>query len=247
MQVVILAGGFGTRFAEETDHIPKPMIRIGGIPILIHIMQTYSFFGHKEFMISTGYLSEYIESYFYDHRSHIRKLGWSVEIVNTGVESGTLGRISRLQDRLMEEFLCTYGDGVSTVDLGELLKFHHTVKPQVTLTAVRPPARFGSLKLNGNLVVDFQEKSPQREGWINGGFFVMNRDSLLNTINSGASLEGSLLTQLAKQGELGCYRHEAFWHPMDTLRDKRELENLLTNDNAPWIRQPGTLDMFRGI
>ena len=171
MQVVILAGGFGTRLSEETDLIPKPMVRIGSIPILQHIMNYYAEFGHKEFIVALGYKAEVIQEYF----KNIENLDWKINLVDTGLETSTGGRIKKLEDQLDDEFMLTYGDGLSNVNINNLLDHHRRFGKLATVTAVRPPARFGTIEISNGVVTKFAEKDPQDAGWINGGFFCLNK------------------------------------------------------------------------
>ena len=237
MQVLILAGGLGTRLAEETDLIPKPMVRIGGKPILLHIMKYYSSFGHVDFLISAGYKSEVIKEFF-DDKNTQRDLtrGWSVEIIDTGIETGTGGRIRKLQAELDKEFMMTYGDGLSNVNLDDLAMHHQELGKVGTVTAVRPPARFGSLEHSEGLVTKFSEKNPQDAGWINGGFFYLDRGVCDYIEDDSSSFEGSPVDHLVLDQELAAYQHEGWWQPMDTLRDKRTLESIWAQGTAPWLR-----------
>jgi len=252
MKVVILAGGVGTRLVEETEIRPKPMVEIGERPILWHIMKHYSCYGFKEFIIALGYRSDVIKRFFLEESS-LRgsfsidmKTGaitaknevqedWLVHLVETGLESSTGGRIRRVKEYIgNERFLMTYGDGVSNVNLDALLSVHEKNKRIVTLTAVRPPARFGGLVFDGNSVISFIEKPQIGEGWINGGFMVME-PKIFDYIESDATnLEAEVLEQLAAEEQLAAYHHEDFWQCMDTLRDKKLLESLWQQGNAPW-------------
>jgi glucose-1-phosphate cytidylyltransferase len=218
VRTVILAGGLGTRLQEETTVKPKPMVEIGGRPILWHIMKTFGHFGFKEFVVALGYRGEVIKRYFLDYRQH-----------------ATGGRLRRLKGWLSgETFMMTYGDGVANLDIRELLRFHRRHGRLATITAVRPPSRFGGLKLAGDEVVDFEEKPQIGEGWINGGFFVLE-PAVLDLIDSDDVLfEGAPLERLAAEQQLVAYRHEGFWQCMDTLRDVRLLEGLWQQGNAPW-------------
>lgn len=231
MQVVILAGGFGTRLSEETDLIPKPMVRIGDIPILQHIMNYYAKFGHKDFVIALGYKAEIIQDYF----GQIKNPAWSIDLVDTGLETSTGGRIKKLEKILADEFLMTYGDGLSNVNLDLLLDHHKKFGKIATVTAVRPPARFGTITISDGLVTKFAEKDPQDAGWINGGFFCLNRKVCSYISNETTSFESEPLNRLAADKQLIAYEHHGWWQPMDTLRDKRTLESLWHKDEAPWI------------
>lgn len=252
MKVVILAGGLGTRLAEETEVKPKPMVEVGEKPIIWHIMKHYAHYGLNEFVIALGYKGEAIKRFFLDHStlhgsfSIDMKTGrviarqeapedWRVHLVDTGLECSTGGRIARVRDYLDDEtFMLTYGDGVSNVDLKALLALHKKHKRIVTLTAVRPPARFGGLIFNGDLIAQFTEKPQIGEGWINGGFMVMEPKILDYIPSDSTNLEAEVLGQLAQEGQLAAYRHDDFWQCMDTLRDKRQLESLWQEGNAPW-------------
>ena len=215
MKVVILAGGLGTRISEYTRFIPKPMIKIKRLPILVHIMNHYSKFGFKEFLIAVGYKGNIIKNYFKN-----KKFNWKVNIIDTGKNTMTGGRLKRLTKYLNDKsFFLTYGDGLSDVNIAKLLKFHKMNKKLITVTAVRPPARFGAIKLKGNFVSYFKEKSRVDEGWINGGFFVVSKKFLSFIINDKTYLEREPLEKAAKLKELSAYRHNGFWQCVDTMRD----------------------------
>jgi len=251
VKVVILAGGLGTRLAEETDLKPKPMVEIGERPILWHVMKHFRHHGHREFFVALGYRGEVVKRYFLEQhtlagdmtidvaasRIEQRPIGredWMVHLIDTGEQTNTGGRIKRLADHVGDEtFLATYGDGVSNVDLGELVRFHREHGLAATVTAVRPPARFGSLAFDGDLVKEFTEKPQIGEGWINGGFFVLEPEVFRYIDGDDSSLELDALERLARERQLAAYRHEGFWQCMDTLRDKRLLERLWT-DRPPW-------------
>ena len=232
MQVVILAGGFGTRLAEETDVIPKPMVSIGGTPILEHIMNYYSMFGHKEFIIALGYKADVIREYFINNPRH----DLCIQLVDTGLETSTGGRVKFLEPLLHQEFMLTYGDGLSNVNLDALIYHHKKSNRIATVTAVRPPARFGTIEISNGLVTKFAEKDPQDSGWINGGFFVCNKSILGVILDPTESLESAPMRMLVEMGQLASYQHSGWWQPMDTLRDKRTLESLWELGNPPWIR-----------
>jgi glucose-1-phosphate cytidylyltransferase len=252
MKVVILAGGLGTRLAEETEIRPKPMVEIGERPILWHIMKHYACYGFREFIIALGYKGELIKRFFLEQAALRGSLSmdmrtgqitpkdevnedWLVHLVETGLESSTGGRIRRVREYIgNERFLMTYGDGVSNVDLNALLSVHEKNKRIVTLTAVRPPARFGGLIFDGDLVKNFIEKPQVGEGWINGGFMVMEPQVFDYIPADTTNLEAQVLEQLAAEGQLAAYHHEDFWQCMDTLRDKKLLEWLWQQGNAPW-------------
>jgi glucose-1-phosphate cytidylyltransferase len=252
MKVVLLAGGLGSRLAEETELRPKPMVEIGGKPILWHIMKHYSHYGHKEFYIALGYKGEYIKRYFLDYLSLNGSMSidlasgrvesrdresedWIIHLVDTGFDTPTGSRVHRLRSLLSEEpVMVTYGDGVSDIDLAALLRFHQSHGKLATVTAVRPPARFGELLFDGDLVSRFTEKPQTHEGWINGGFLVLEPGALDYLHEKNCSLEVDTLSRLAADKQLGAYRHQDFWQCMDTLRDKRLLESLWDRDAAPW-------------
>jgi len=252
MKVVILAGGLGTRLAEETEAVPKPMVEIGGRPLLWHIMRHYARYGHKEFFIALGYKGDVIKRYFLDYRSVNGDLtinlssgavrvedgeceDWLVHLIDTGLKTNTGGRVRRLKSWLREEpFMLTYGDGVSDVDLDELLRYHRAQKFLATVTAVRPPSRFGGLTFDGGRVAQFTEKPQIGEGWINGGFFVLQPEVLNFITGDEVIWERGPLETLAETDQLRAFRHEGFWHAMDTLRDVRLLDTLWAGGNAPW-------------
>jgi glucose-1-phosphate cytidylyltransferase len=233
MQVVILAGGFGTRLSEETDLIPKPMVRIGNIPILHHIMEFYSKFGHKDFVIALGYKAEVIEEYF-KNSDHSK---WNIKLVDTGLETSTAGRIKKLEDLLEGQFMLTYGDGLANLNIDQLLDHHNRFNKIATVTAVRPPARFGTIEISNGLVTRFAEKDPQDAGWINGGFFCLEKEVCSYILDSAVSFESEPLNNLVSAGELSAFQHHGWWQPMDTLRDKRSLESLWERGEAPWLLQ----------
>ena len=251
MKVIILAGGFGTRFSEYTNILPKPMIPIGDKPILWHIMQTYAKFEHKDFYLALGYKAEVIKDYFLNYRSlnadftidldsgnvlshQLDQVDWKVTLVNTGNTTMTGGRIKRMKKFIGDEpFMLTYGDGVADINLDELLKFHRNHGKLVTMTAVRPAARFGDLELENNIVKSFKEKPQMHEGWINGGFFIIE-PGFFDFINDDSTLlEREPLEKATKLGQLMAYQHKGFWHCMDTKRDHDLLESLWKN-GAPW-------------
>ena len=223
MKVVILAGGQGTRISEYTKKIPKPMIQILKKPIIVRIIEYYSKFNFKEFIIAGGYKQEILKSFF---KKNLKSL--NIKVINTGVNTMTGGRLKRLKKLLSKEtFLMTYGDGLANVNLDKLITFHKKNKKLVTLTAVRPPARFGYLKLKGNSVKYFKEKSKTDEGWINGGFFIIEPKFLKNIKGDMTYLEREPLEKLVKTKNLAAFRHKGFWQCIDTVRDKKNLENLL--------------------
>jgi glucose-1-phosphate cytidylyltransferase len=252
MKVAILAGGAGTRLAEETDIKPKPMVEIGGRPILWHIMQHYAAAGFHEFVIALGYKGDYIKRYMMDFglaesdltidlssgdvlRHGNRRPDWTVELVDTGVQTLTGGRIKRLRKFLNgSRFMLTWGDGVSNVDLHKLLAFHKEHGKLATVTAVRPPARFGCMVFEGDRVKEFSEKPQTSEGWINGAFFVLEPQIFEYIEGDQTPWEKEPMEKLARDGQLMAYRHTGFWQCMDTLRDKRLLEDLWEKGDAPW-------------
>ena len=222
MKVVILAGGFGTRLSEYTKTIPKPMVKIAGKPILFHIMKHYAKFGFKDFYIALGYKGGVIKNFFKK-----KFYNWNVNLIETGRNTMTGGRLKRLEKYLNKEtFMMTYGDGLSNINLGKLLKFHVKNKKMVTVTAVRPPARFGGIKLMGKNVSYFKEKSKLDEGWINGGFFVMEPEFLQLIKADHTYLERDPLVKASKKRQLLGYKHNGFWHCMDTKRDKDKLDEI---------------------
>ena len=232
MKVVILAGGFGTRLSEYTDTIPKPMVPIGGKPILEHIMEYYSKFGHNEFYIALGYKGEIIKKYFNKFNKN-----WKINLIDTGSETLTGGRLKRLDNFLNKEtFLLTYGDGISNIDINELIKFHKSHNKMVTISAVRPPARFGALSLIGSDVIKFKEKTQLGESWINGGFFVINPNFLNLIKGDDTILEKEPLEKVTSLKEIKAFRHEGFWQCMDHKLDKDHLEKLILENKAPWLK-----------
>lgn len=254
MKAVILAGGLGTRLSEETDLKPKPMVEIGGMPMLWHIMKTYSNHGINDFVICCGYkgylIKEYFANYFlhmsdvtFDikknemevHQNHVEP--WKVTLVDTGESTMTGGRLKRVERYVKDEeaFCFTYGDGVGNIDIAELISYHNKHNSLVTVTATRPPGRYGALNLNTNgLVEGFQEKPEGDGSWINGGFFVVNPKAIKSIDGDTTSWESEVLTKLAHQGQLASYKHFGFWQPMDTLREKVMLNQLWNSGDAPW-------------
>ena len=253
MKVVLLAGGFGSRLSEETIVKPKPMVEIGGRPILLHIMELYARFGFTDFVIACGYKGEYIKNFFNNfhlnnsdytislksgERTIVNPVAedWKVSVVDTGLNTMTAGRVRRLRRWIGDDsFMLTYGDGLADVDLGALLRFHRAHGKLATVTAVQPPARFGSLELEGAKVAAFTEKVRTHETWINGGFFVFEPGMFdyLTELDS-MPLEKEPLSNLAIAGELMAFKHDGFWHPMDTVRDKEILEEIWAEGAAPW-------------
>mgnify|MGYP001165249890 FL=1 len=230
MKAVILAGGYGTRISEESNIIPKPLIEIGGKPILWHIMKIYSAYKIDDFIICLGYKGEKIKEYFEQFDSKL----WNIQLIDTGLDTMTGGRLKRIQDKIDNTFCMTYGDGVSDVNLNNLLTFHKEKKSLATLTAIHPPERFGVLNLSGDYVTEFHEKHTGESSWINGGFFVFEPEIFDYLQNDSTVLERAPLETLAKEQKLSAFKHNGFWHPMDTLRDKKHLEDLWTSEKAPW-------------
>lgn len=253
MKAVILAGGFGTRISEETSVRPKPMIEIGGMPILWHIMKTYSAHGIHDFIICCGYKGYVIKEYFANYFLHMSDVTfdmqnnkmevhqrsaepWHVTLVDTGDNSMTGGRLKRVAGYVKDEeaFCFTYGDGVADIDIAAQVAFHQQHGKRATVTAVQPPGRYGALNMDGQSVRGFIEKPQGDGGWINGGFFVLSPSCIDLIADDSSSWEGEPLSQLAAQGELMAYEHRGFWQPMDTLRDKNHLEELWQRGKAPW-------------
>lgn len=257
MKAVILAGGYGTRISEETDMKPKPMIEIGGRPLLWHIMKTYAHFGVKDFIVCLGYKGYMIKEYFSNYYSHTADLkidlstgkfsifnskseDWTVTLIDTGLETMTGGRLKRVRPYLDEETFCfAYGDGLADIDIGQEIEFHRAHGKLATVAAVKPPGRFGVLDLDErDDVRQVQEKPSHEFGWINGGYFVLEPAALDGIAGNSTSWELEPLSQLAAQGQLVAFRHEGFWQPCDTLRDKRELEALWSKGAPPWRLWP---------
>jgi glucose-1-phosphate cytidylyltransferase len=251
MKVIILAGGFGTRLAEYTNVIPKPMVPVGGRPILWHIMQTFAHFGHKDFYVALGYKAEVIKDYFLNYRAlnadfsvdlasgdvtsyQVDTVDWKVTLVHTGNDSMTGGRVKRLKSFIGNEAcMLTYGDGVANIDLDALLAFHRSHGKMVTISAVRPAARFGELEIDGSRVMSFQEKPQLHDGWINGGYFIVEPEFFELIAGDKTLLEREPLEQATKAGELMAYHHDGFWHCMDTKRDHELLESRWDKGAAP--------------
>lgn len=253
MKVVILAGGFGTRLAELTGEIPKPMVPIGRKPILWHIMNHYAKFGYEEFILALGYKADIVKNYFLNYSSlnsdftvsmktgetefHNKgKENWKVSLIDTGLNTMTGGRLGRLKEILSgDTFMLTYGDGISNVDIGALINCHKENSKMVTVTTVRPGARFGELEIDDSVVKSFKEKPQTKQGWINGGFFVME-PNFLDFIDSDQTiLEKEPLERVAAKGQLNAYKHEGFWQCMDSVRDRNYLQDLWDEGNAPWM------------
>lgn len=255
MKVGILAGGLGTRLSEETVVKPKPMVEIGGKPLLWHIMRSYADYGFTEFVIALGYKGEVIKDYFLNYRKRTCDLtirlstgdlmvhnghseDWTIHLIDTGIKTQTGGRVKRISQYIGKEpFLLTYGDGVSNVDMNELVEFHRNHGKIATITAVRPPARFGSLSFEGEGVTSFAEKPQTGEGWINGGFFVLEPEIVNYIDNDNISFESVPMDRLTSEHQLMAYRHHDFWQCMDTLRDVQLLENIWASGKAPWRKQ----------
>ena len=256
MKVVLLAGGMGSRLSEETAVRPKPLVEIGGRPILWHIMQTYAASGYKEYVIALGYKGQQIKEYFLNYYNLERDISiqlrtgavtvtngeredWTVHLVDTGLHTQTGGRVKRLKDRLGDEtFMLTYGDGVADIDIARLVDFHQAHGKLATITAVRPPARYGGLTFEGDQVTRFDEKPQLGEGWVSGGFFVLEPQVMDYIAGDDTLFEREPLERLAADGQLMAYKHTGFWQGMDTLRDVRLLEDLWQRGQAPW--RPGT-------
>ena len=251
MKAVILAGGQGTRISEETYLKPKPMVEIGGKPILWHIMKSYSHYGINEFVICLGYKGYLIKEYFANYALHesdftidIQKNSldihknnadpWKVTLIDTGEESMTGGRLKRISKYLDDTFCLTYGDGLSDVNISESISHHKKNKTIGTLTAVQPPGKFGSVTIKDDMVTTFQEKPKGDAGWVNGGFFVLEPEIIDYIEGDDTMFEREPLQQLTQENQLSAYHHNGFWHPMDTLSDKKKLEQLWSKGNAPW-------------
>jgi len=234
MKVLILAGGFGTRLSEETDLIPKPLVKIGEKPILWHIMKHYSAFGYNEFVILLGYKGDMIEDYFSNQSD---SSNWNITFLDTGLNTDTGGRIKRAEKIINNKpFLLTYGDGLANIDLNKLISFHESHDGLVTMTSVQLASRFGILEIGDEeRVTQFKEKPKENEAWINGGYFICEPGILNYIINDSTTFEKDPLASLTEDGKLFTYRHKGFWKCMDTLRDKRELEELAKSDSPPWI------------
>jgi glucose-1-phosphate cytidylyltransferase len=252
MKVIILAGGFGTRLSEYTQTIPKPMVSIGGRPILWHIMNSYAKYGHNDFYLALGYKAELIKEYFLNYKSlnsdftidlesgnvsahQNDSVNWKVTLVDTGLNSMTGGRVKRMRDFIGDEpFLLTYGDGVADINISSLIDFHKSHGKMVTISAVHPSARFGELAINKNVVTSFKEKPQIDQGWINGGYFVIEPEFFDLISDDKTILEKEPLESAAGLGELMAYQHSGFWQCMDTKRDRDSLELLWEKDSAPW-------------
>ena len=252
MKVVILAGGLGTRISEETNSKPKPLIEIGGMPILWHIMKNYSGYGYNDFIICCGYKGYLIKEYFANYFLHMsditfdiknnsmevhRKFAepWKVTLVDTGLKTMTGGRLKRIKEYVKNETFCfTYGDGLGNINISELVEFHKKSKTLATLTAVKPPGRFGSLKLENDHVKEFNEKPDGDGKWVNGGFFVLEPEIFDYIKDDSTIWEREPLDTISKKEQLSAFKHTGFWHPLDSLRDKNQLEEIWDSGNAPW-------------
>ena len=230
MKAVILAGGYGTRISEESHLRPKPMIEIGGKPILWHILKIYSSYDINEFVICCGYKGEQIKEYF----SKINSESWDIQLIDTGLDTMTGGRLKRIQNHIDDTFCVTYGDGLSNIDINNLVAFHKEKKSIATLMAVHPPERFGVLDLNGDYVSEFHEKHSGESSWVNGGFFVFEPEIFDYLQDDSTILERMPLETLAKENKLTAFRHDGFWYAMDTMRERKYLEKLWESQKAPW-------------
>jgi len=253
MKTIILAGGLGTRLSELTSTIPKPMVEVGGKPLLYHVMNHYARYGYNDFLLALGYKSEIIKKYFMDfpiinsdfkvsmstnkvQAINSSILDWNILLVNTGDSTMTGGRVKRMESHVgSERFMLTYGDGVSNVDIDELVKFHKSHGKMVTVTGVHPVARFGELDIESNQVVSFKEKPQTTKGWINGGFFVIEPDFFTLIDGDDTIMERTPLEKCAELGELMVYKHNGFWQCMDTKRDRDNLQSMWDSGKAPWI------------
>jgi len=233
MKLVIFAGGYGTRISEESDYIPKPMVKIGKKPILWHIIKYYSVFGFSNFIICGGYKIEVLKEYFKNNKAKFEK-PWNIKIVNTGKNSNTGERLKRIEKYLDNTFCLTYGDGLSNVNIKKLVQFHKKNKTIATLTTVKPIPHFGKIQFKGNKVTKFFEKDQKKENWINAGFFVCEKEIFKYLKKKNSIFENDVLPVLAKRKKLLAYKHKKFWYCMDTLRDKRHLNNLWYSKKAPW-------------
>lgn len=253
MRVVILCGGLGTRLSEETQLKPKPIVEIGGMPILWHIMKIYEHFGFTDFSLALGYKGEIIKDFFLNYKPRNSDLqlnlqtgkieflskiseDWNISMIDTGQNTLTGGRLLRLKDSIKSTFMLTYGDGVSDVNISELLKFHKSHNKIATVTAVRPTARFGGMSIENEIVKNFQEKPRAGEGWINGGYFVFEPEVFNYLSGDQTILERDPLENLSKDGELMAFQHEGFWQCMDTIREKNILEEICASKKIPWLR-----------
>lgn len=235
MQAVILAGGLGTRISEETDYIPKPMVTIGDMPILWHLIKYFSYYGVNEFIICTGYKQNIINNFF-KKKKILNSISKKIKIksIFTGNKSNTGERIKKIKKYIKKDFFLTYGDGLANVNLNKLLSFHKKNKKIATVTIVKPEPRFGKILLNKNTVKKFEEKNLKNEPWINGGFFICNKEVFNFFKKKNSVFESDTLTQIVKKKQLAAYKHKKFWQPMDTLKEKRLLNKLWDENKAPW-------------
>ncbi|AUW57391.1 glucose-1-phosphate cytidylyltransferase [Sphingobium sp. SCG-1] len=267
MKTVLLAGGLGSRLAEETGIIPKPMVEVGGRPIILHVMDIYNHWGHHDFIVACGYKCMLMKKFFHDihfmnndftimadsgvvELRPSRLVEWNISVVDTGEHTMTGGRLRRLRDWIGgEPFMVTYSDGVGNIDIEALLDFHRSHGGLATVTAVQPPARFGNLELDGSQVTEFTEKVLKHETWINGGFFVFEPGVLDYLTDDQEPLEQAPLTRLAQDGQLFAFKHTGFWHPMDTVRDRDHLNQLYASSNVPWLDFPtrAPVDLPRAV
>lgn len=267
MKTVLLAGGLGSRLAEETGIIPKPMVEVGGRPIILHVMDIYNHWGHHDFIVACGYKCMLMKKFFHDihfmnndftimadsgvvELRPSRSVEWNISVVDTGEHTMTGGRLRRLREWIGgEPFMVTYSDGVGNIDIEALLDFHRSHGGLATVTAVQPPARFGNLELSGTQVTEFTEKVLKHETWINGGFFVFEPGVLDYLTDDQEPLEQAPLTRLAQDGQLFAFKHTGFWHPMDTVRDRDHLNQLYASSNVPWLDFPkrATLELPRAV
>ncbi|WP_298908486.1 glucose-1-phosphate cytidylyltransferase [uncultured Aliiroseovarius sp.] len=254
MQTILLAGGLGSSLAEETVTIPKPMVEVGGRPIITRVMDIYSHFGHNDFIVAAGYKSLCIKQYFANYHLVANNItvsldsgkmdfvpaspgGWNVSVVDTGPRTMSSGRIRRLKEWLRPgPFMVTYSDGLGNIDINALIEFHKSHGKLATITAVQPPARFGGIELDGERVEAFTEKVSQSDTWINGGFFIFEPEVMDYFVDDMEPLEQSPLRQMAQDCELMAFKHEGFWHPMDTIRDRNMLDDLCEEETPPWLR-----------
>jgi len=253
MKVVLLAGGFGTRLSEYTDIIPKPLVPVAGMPILWHIMKLYSSFGYNEFYIALGYKGEEIKKFFRDYQFFQNDIkistksgdvtmvtnkneDWEINLIETGSESMTGGRLKRMTPYLDDDFMLTYGDGIADINIHELVKFHKKTNKIGTVTCVRPIPRFGNVEIKDDIAVSFEEKNKMKTGWVNGGFFIFKKEFLDLIDGDYTILEKEPLENLSSKGQLAAFKHEGFWQCMDTKRDKDFMDEYLSDErNTPWI------------
>jgi glucose-1-phosphate cytidylyltransferase len=254
MEIVILCGGLGTRLAEETQIKPKPMVEVGGRPMLWHIMKIYESYGHSDFTLALGYKADVIKDYFINYHAHMSDLridlksgnikfsnptseAWNISLINTGINSMTGGRLLRLKDKLKETFMLTYGDGVCDVNLKKLLEFHRSHGKIATVTAVIPSARFGGMHIDNQRVLNFKEKPQSGSGWINGGFFIFEPAIFDYLEDDNTVLEQSPMENLVNDGELMAFQHNGYWQCMDTIRDRDSLQEIWESGDIPWVKE----------